>query len=103
MENMLLETCCGCSGTSIFGCLVTVYLNLAYENQCISHAGSVPWPSRSPDLTFLDLFLHDFMKKMVYKQIRIELTCHIIQVPQNQILSDFLALCFTFIIVFMSC
>jgi hypothetical protein len=42
-------------------------LNQRYENLWIGHAGSVPWPSRSPDITPFDYFLWGLMKELICK------------------------------------
>lgn len=57
---------------------VTACLNQRYGNRCISPAGPVPWPPRSPDLIPLRFFLWGLMKEIVCKieiQTGVECCC----------------------------
>ena len=43
-----------------------MYLDVAYPNWWMGHAGSVTWPPRSPDLNLLDFYLWGRLKMLVY-------------------------------------
>ena len=42
------------------------YLDVAYPNRCMGHAGPVAWPLRSPDLTSLKFYILECLKTLVY-------------------------------------
>ena len=54
-------------GEPHFGNAVRGHLTATFGARWIGRGGPTAWPTRSPDLTCLDLFLWGYMKSVVYE------------------------------------